>query len=600
MSLITRLWLIAALIGLICGLLEGTEYLVFSSLKGQIPRELRWLGVSPQILWIAPLCDVFLFVLVVSPLNLFARWISTRRLENLAVVLLSWLSFYDLFSLTGQLHFVSVTLLSTGLALVIHRSLKERKLNSVVIRRSFICTAALVLLLAAITTVGVDLSEKVRIDRLPKAKPGAPNVLLIVLDTLRADHLSSYGYPRPTSPNLDRFAQQGVLFEKAIANSSWTTPSHASFMTGKYPSTHRADFDRPLDDTWPTLSEELSRNGYVTAGFVANTLWASRRSGFARGFIHYEDYFGSVSDMVSRSGYGRKIVRQVLPRFGYSDLLGRKSAADINDRFLHWLGDNHDRPFFCFLNYMDVHDPYLAPTPYQTKFSNKIDHGTLVDSLRNETSVSKTHSPEERKMLEDSYDSCIAYLDSELGNLFRALDKAGLSDNTLIIVIADHGESFGEHKLYTHGHSLYFEQIHVPLIIRYPGVGQAGLRVADFVSLHDIPATIMDLLKLNGPTFSGNSMAGFLMPEQGERKSSSPVLSELSRNKNVAQSWPNHKGWLKSLITSDWHFIVHETGEVELYHFQDDKDESKDVSKVANNEPVIKELKKQLDEIVSH
>ena len=203
------------------------------------------------------------------------------------------------------------------------------------------------------------------------APPDAPNILLIVIDTLRSDHLSSYGYERSTSSTIDRLAEQGVLFENTFSTSSYTTPSHASLLTGRYPHDHGAQWitRRPiLNDRCPTLPEALKARGYRTAAFSANRFWFTREQGFGRGFIHFEDNFHSPGDMAVRTFYGRKFEEFILRRL-FDDYPWRQQARNINNSVMRWLERNPDEPFFAFLNYFDVHDPYLPPQPYRSEFS---------------------------------------------------------------------------------------------------------------------------------------------------------------------------------------------------------------------------------------
>src|SRR5207253_2942347 len=187
--------------------------------------------------------------------------------------------------------------------------------------------------------------------RLVKPPEGTPNVLVVVVDTLRADHASLYGYERLTTPNLDGIARQGVLFENDIAASSWTLPSHASLLTGRYPHEHLAEDENPLDRRYPTLPEVLQRRGYRTGGFSANMYYFSRRAGFARGFIRFEDYFYSVGDMFFRTIWGRILNRYAPDSPRFDELPIRKRAAEVNRELFHWIDADRNRPFFAFINY---------------------------------------------------------------------------------------------------------------------------------------------------------------------------------------------------------------------------------------------------------
>src|SRR5215470_1373262 len=172
------------------------------------------------------------------------------------------------------------------------------------------------------------------------ASSDAPNIIMIVIDALRADHLSSYGYVRPTSPHLDRLAQQGVVFEHALSASSYTLPAHASLLTGRYLYEHGVEWNNRtarFANRYPRLAEALQSRGYRTAAFSANVFWVTRSKGFGRGFIHFEDYFQSVADMAARTLYGRIIETLILRRLGYEDIPARRRASDINRSVLQWI-----------------------------------------------------------------------------------------------------------------------------------------------------------------------------------------------------------------------------------------------------------------------
>lgn len=345
--------------------------------------------------------------------------------------------------------------------------------------------------------------------KLPAAAADEPNVLVIVVDTLRADHLSSYGYDRPTSTNIDRIATQGVLFQNAVATSSWTFPSHASLLTGRYQYEHGMDKVKQMSvigveafspNGLPTLGEALLQKGYRTGAFSANRTYFTRDLGFGRGFMHFEDYFHSSSDMFVRTLYGREfariylkrsdrsLVKRVLRKLGFAALLDqgaegsgsyggafgiRKRADVVNQETLDWIDRDRRRPFFAFLNYFDVHDPYGGPRSY-----------------------AKPSWPQQTNV--DAYDAGVKYVDDSIGRLMEELDRRGLSKNTLVVITGDHGESLGQHHLRTHGKALYWELIHVPLVLRYPGRVPAGVRLDVPVSNSALPATIMELLGEGG------------------------------------------------------------------------------------------------------
>jgi arylsulfatase A-like enzyme len=438
--------------------------------------------------------------------------------------------------------------------------------------------------------------ERRLVSGLVAAPQQAPNLLVIVLDTLRADHVSAYGYGRPTTPNIDRLAREGVLFEHALANSSWTLPSHASLLTGRLPHEHGADWLDPLNATYPTLAEVLAARGYVTAAFAANTSYVSPEWGLARGFSRFDVYGNTLADDVVRTVYGRKLALNVLPRLGYFDIPGRKRAADVNAEFLGWLDRIPDRPFFALLNYFDVHDPYLTATEYELRFAAEVSRGDLVN-FQFQPNVFRrkpTLSAGEIQMEIDAYDGCLAYLDAELGRLFAALAARGLGEQTLVVLTSDHGESFGNHDLFGHGNSLYFESLHVPLILFWPRMIPSGVRIAGLASLHQIPATVTDLLGIEAAPLPGQSLAGRWTAEAGGAVTDA-VLSEVSsgRFQEAPPNYPTSAGGLRSLVTDQWHLIVSASGTTELYAWRGDRDEARNLANTPAGQAALPALMRE-------
>lgn len=296
----------------------------------------------------------------------------------------------------------------------------------------------------------------------PKEAP-KPNVIVYLIDTLRADHLSCYGYPKPT-PHIDRLASKGVLFERALAQSSWTRPATASILTGFHPRAHTANRrDDALPPSVPTLAEELAAMGYETAGLVVNANVAAP-FGFDRGFETFE---------------------LLLHQDG---ILGA-SGDRLVDRAVQWLDrrskHTSERPFFLYLHTTDPHDPY-GTTGFHgqgfgtVSFLNSLDEGKVALSAS------------ERERLIALYDEDVAFADAQLGNFVSALEERGLYDDALFVLLSDHGEEFEDHGRWRHGKTLYEEQLQVPLIVKLPRGAGAGRRVSAFAQHIDIVPTILD------------------------------------------------------------------------------------------------------------
>jgi arylsulfatase A-like enzyme len=290
------------------------------------------------------------------------------------------------------------------------------------------------------------------------ADPEPPSLVVVTLDTVRADHLGCYGYPRPTSPHLDAFAKRATRFERALATSPWTVPSHASLFTGLYPFEHGAvsflpegPVPRnvsPLDPARTTLAEALAREGYVTAAFVANAGFLHPSLGLDQGFALYAPH--------------------------------REAGRNLNARIFAWLDAVGDRPFFLFVNYMDAHRPYnTAPLPGAVAAERD---PALLDRLREHVARGAAKESLTRRVI-DQYDLGIGHADAAFGALAARLDAHG---RVAVIVTSDHGEYFGEHGLVEHSKDVYEPGLRIPLLVRAPGQERGAVR-AEPVSLVHVP-----------------------------------------------------------------------------------------------------------------
>lgn len=438
----------------------------------------------------------------------------------------------------------------------------------------------------------------------------APNVILIVMDTVRAKSTSLHGYERDTTPNLAALAGRGVRFERAVSTAPWTLPSHASMFTGRHAGELSVDYDRPLSAKYPTLAEYLAGRGYATGGFVANTFFCSREYGLGRGFSHYEDYAASPLEIVRSSALGWLVCGQIgtaldhlYPALGMEARhplevnFYRKDAARVGRDALRWVSAQRGRPFFAFLNYMDAHDPYLLPEGAHRKFGRPPETLAETRALR----AWGSHAPPPRTaenlaMARDAYDDCLAALDDQIGRLFRELERRGLMDNTVVIVTSDHGEHFGEHQfegrsLFGHGVSLYQPEIHVPLLVVGPGKVPAGLTVREPVSLRDLPATVVDLLGLNdGSPFPGFSLAQtWRAGRTGDEPSPpprSPLISELFgdvTNPAVRRDPDPLRDFQKAVVADGYIYHQLPKGREELYDLAGDPEETHDLAPRADS-----------------
>ena len=307
--------------------------------------------------------------------------------------------------------------------------------------------------------------------------------MVYLIDTLRADHMGCYGYPRDTSPNLDRLAREGVLFERAYAPSSWTRATVGSLFTGLLPPGHGAQRrDQALRGDVPTLAEMLREQGYATAAFISNPN-VLPVFGFGRGF-------DEVVDVESRS---------------------RETRADgVHSAVFEYLDRPRDpsTPLFLYIHTRDPHTPYEPLPPYDTRF-------------RPEPAWSHY---EKTKAL---YDGEIAYNDAEIPNLLDRLEQEGIASNALMAFVSDHGEEFFEHGSWEHGQTLYEEQLAVPLIMTFPGGVHAGSRVERPARITDLMATIADVVGTAAPEGTGAESLLPLLTDGHGASYSPPFYSHL-------------------------------------------------------------------------
>ncbi|HLI84130.1 MAG TPA: sulfatase-like hydrolase/transferase [Bryobacteraceae bacterium] len=343
----------------------------------------------------------------------------------------------------------------------------------------------------------------------PSAGPASqPNLLLIVMDTVRADHLGIDGYDRATSPNLRRLARDSVLYTRAMSASDFTLTSHASIFTGTYPSFHgaycdppSAAFGRRLDDSLPTLAGLLRDRGYYTLAVAAN-LYMRAEFGLDRGFERFE-IPRPVPILDAETWYMlRRPMRRVLG-YGFDtaqfDRLYSRSQ-DINRELLGLLARRNGSraPFFVFLNYMDAHFPYAPPAPYDREFPGK-NRRLTADDLDLEQQAIAAGGPvpsNYRPHAISQYDGGIAYMDAQIGQLMDWLKQQRIYDNTMVVVTSDHGEAFGERNHTGHANSPYQNLLHVALMVKYPASAgaPAGTVVETPVSTIDIAPTVLKVL----------------------------------------------------------------------------------------------------------
>jgi len=429
----------------------------------------------------------------------------------------------------------------------------------------------------------------------PPAQPGAPDIVLIVLDTVRAANVSSYGYERDTTPTFDTLAREGALFLDATAPSTWSLPSHASLFTGLFPSGHGAHQEnRKLSEGPPMLAETLADAGYQTVCFTANA-WISESLGTARGFEY--------SDESWRGGNAGRLMMSVFRLFDYLGFSTQdKGGADVASNFESWLEARPEDapPLFVFINFLEAHFPYhQLPDGYLREYTAR-DRGKLrkisMQLLADQFGDSDLDPVAARDPARDMYDGGIRYSDELLRRVTDGLRRRGSLDSTVLVVLSDHGELLGEHGGYGHGPSLYEPVTRVPLLVRYPPRIEAGTRVDTPVSTVGVKAT---LLELAGVEPQGPLHVSSLLPALEGRPAGAPVLAERFAVTRGSQSDATSSLMRRSLRHRSYRvgtkkLIETSEGETFLFDLALDPDEKRDL---AASEPA--ELSRLVDELAT-
>jgi arylsulfatase A-like enzyme len=410
----------------------------------------------------------------------------------------------------------------------------------------------------------------------------APNVVLIVLDTTRADALSSYGAEKLTTPTIDRVASEGIRFEQAIATNYWTLPTHASLLTGQHPSQHRATSEtNHLPGQARTLAERLKQAGYATTAFVSNP-WLSRERGFAQGFDQFNELWrGRYDDSNS-------------PRLDFDRQATKRSADWLRAR------SPDAPPFFLFINLNRNHLPFnpesqilhdLFPEPEP----GSIEQLTMLKALSgfgtwDHRAGRLELNDSDFRILRQLYLAEVSMTDARIAELMSTLDSLGITDDTLIVITADHGENIGDHGMLDHVFSMFETTLHIPLVMRYPKRFMAGSVDAGIVSQVDIAATILDIcgIEVETDVVPGLSLAG------PERRARDFVISEndlpLNAIRVMERRYPDFDRSLlnrsvRALRTNRYKLIRYSDGETLLFDLESDPGELKNL---AAKEPMLR------------
>ncbi len=455
-------------------------------------------------------------------------------------------------------------------------------------RRARHAVAALLVLLAIplVTFVSNDWRFAALAAKRPNPPPDrrVPNVLLVSIDTLRADHLGAYGSTRGLTPHLDAVAASGVVFERAITPAPWTLPAMASLMTGRYPHSHGAGWITNSRDPLarsalpaevPTMATLLHATGLRTAAIVTNP-YLTLRYGLGEGFDSYENLSVQSETFIS----SRDVTPMRLLRWAWPGVVIGDRADTVTAHATAWLhGREGDDPFFLWVHYVDPHPPYSRPgVTHDKSFRGDAlaaaPRATTLDLRLSSPDVARLRSGEirldtdEKEAVRELYRAEVAAVDDAVGVLMSALEREGLAAGTLVIVVADHGEEFWEHGGVEHGHTTYDELVHVPLIVRWPERLRPR-RVPNQVRLVDVLPTVLDLLgDPPPPALDGRSLRPLLTGDDSSDQPAALVECMLFSEERIAVRTDRRK------------FVRWDIGKQEIYDLMADPDEHRDLAGV--------------------
>lgn len=506
-----------------------------------------------DIVWMAPLADVLVFLFVAGGFivalalvgRLFGGVTKLAIVFGALVALATW-------SLTERIPAIGRrpgALLGLGAGVFAAQGVRRRGSRRTLTERALVPLGLAAAGLGICEVTARAVAERREIAALPPAAADAPNVLLLILDTVRSQSTGLYGYARRTTPVLNALADSGVRFSNAYSTAPWTLPSHGSIFTGRYAHELSVDWLTSLDRSDRTLAERFRDAGYVTGGFVGNYM-VSHEPGVARGFSHYDDFQRNVrqlamsASLTSWLGHSVRVRRYI----HWYDQLNRRSADAVSDGAVRWIGHRGERPYFAFVNYFDAHEVYLPPAPFNTMFG--------PDTARKNWNIGfhvhnggvgfrinkRTMRPYEVQAELNAYEASLAYLDSRIGALFDTLAAMGALRNTIVVVTSDHGEHFGEHGEFNHGASLYPQVLQVPLVIAFPERVPKGVLVPERVTLRDLAATI-EHVALGTNQLPGSSLESYWDGDSTTRSSSPILASRTIGSRDAIPDSVRHGAW---------------------------------------------------------
>lgn len=431
------------------------------------------------------------------------------------------------------------------------------------------------------------------------APAGAPNVLMIVMDTTRAMSTSAYGYGRDTTPSLELLAKEGLLFEDATAPATWSLPAHASLFTGTFPSWNNANAEtRFLDDKLPTMAEWLQQAGYDTACFSANP-YISDAFGLTRGFMENDKAWASGT-----GGRGFSFIYRFYDVLGLSSV-DDKGGAEVVGNIDRWISHRGkgERPTFIFVNFLEAHFPFhQLPDEYLYAYQDRpIEELREIGQIAFGVQFGRQLTDEEydyvRQPLVDMYDGGVKYTDHLVGEVIDIWRKNGLLDNTIVVVVGDHGEVMGEHRAFGHVTPVVEEDLRVPFVMRYPPRLPAGSKVSTPITTTGLFATVMDLAGLEPPAVV--QIKSLLPGMDGDETVGKPIIAERFEEEMLAGRFApgtangvgpavNPRGRFRVYKWGPWKLVQHTTDPTALFNLEQDPGELNDLA--ASDPALVEEL----------
>jgi arylsulfatase A-like enzyme len=540
---------------------------------------------------LAPIGYLTAFLAVGVPLAALGRWLPARITLHVVPGVLAGLTLLSLLLLNDRIYPIALFVLAVGGGVQVARAFARHPLRYFQAARRIGRGAAVGLAMVAVATLGERAARGFQLSRdRGEASPESPNVLLLILDTVRAANLGIYGHHRPTSPMLAVLGERGVIFDQAFTAASWSAPAHASMMTGLWGSENEADYLAPMKDGVATLAGTLNSHGYVAGAFMSNAKYAGRGLGLDRGFARYDDFPASFPQALamttlSRIGSAQAFVRGLHERklfmlinaIRYPDFRVRREqpfereTSDVVSRFWNWRDGQERRPWFAMLNFMDAHAPYRPPGRFSTLYG-------------------------EGKSAVDRYDGAIVYLDSVVGSIVEGLRARGELERTIVVVTSDHGEMHGEHDMDGHGNGAYLPVAHVPLLFA-GGATPQGQRVAANVSVRDLAATILDLAGIGSHQLPGHSLRNAWT--SGSNRDVSPVIIEASQQPRPSADNLTRTGTIRSAVDSSWHYILYGDGREQVFAWRTDTAESVNLIETSEGRAAGNALRRTIEETLS-